>query len=170
MNYPPYLHRVPRLYQKKEDRRRIVKKRENLNEKERTGVNFINILSAVFMSVDIKCAKKTDGLTVFFAILESSRVKTLRKMLVKLTPGGQRPAKESETMFTKWIQIAGQGFSRTPSSYLSHTFFLSLVLKCIPWGVYNFDIFTIASGQPEPFQRKKFKFKKNGNVLKKKKF
>jgi len=33
-----------------------------------------------------KAQKKTDSLTVFFALLESARVKASPKMLVKLTP------------------------------------------------------------------------------------
>jgi len=35
-----------------------------------------------------KSTKKTDGLTVFFALLGSSLIKAARKMLMKLTPEG----------------------------------------------------------------------------------
>jgi hypothetical protein len=39
------------------------------------------------MSADSKSAKKTDSLTVYFAVLGYARVKAVRKMLVKSTPG-----------------------------------------------------------------------------------
>jgi len=51
------------------------------------GVYFINILRAAFTNTDPENAKKTDNFTVFFALLGSTRVKALCKMLVKLTPG-----------------------------------------------------------------------------------
>jgi len=34
-----------------------------------------------------KAQKKTDSMTVFFALLESAHIKAVRKMLVKSTPG-----------------------------------------------------------------------------------
>jgi len=40
--------------------------------------------------------KKTDSLTVFFALLGSAAAKALRKMLVKLTPG---PGSKSPTFY-----------------------------------------------------------------------
>jgi len=40
------------------------------------------------MQEDPKSAKKTERLTVFFALLGSMSVKALSKMLVKLTPNG----------------------------------------------------------------------------------
>ena len=39
------------------------------------------------MLVDPKCAKKTDNLTVFFALLGSTCAKAARKTLMKSTPG-----------------------------------------------------------------------------------
>jgi len=51
------------------------------------GVNFTNILCATFIQADPKSAKKTDSLTVFFALLGYSRVKAWCKMFVKPTPG-----------------------------------------------------------------------------------
>jgi len=42
-------------------------------------VNFTNVLCAAFTCGDPKIAKKTDGLTVFFALLGSVCVKGLRK-------------------------------------------------------------------------------------------
>jgi hypothetical protein len=50
------------------------------------GVNFINILRSAFMHADIKRAKNTVKLLVFFALLESALAKASSKMLVKLTP------------------------------------------------------------------------------------
>jgi len=50
-----------------------------------TGVDFTNILRAVFIRADTK-AQKTDDLTVFFALLGSEQVKDVYKTLVKLTP------------------------------------------------------------------------------------
>jgi len=50
-------------------------------------VNFINVLWAAFSNADPKSAKKTDNLTVFFALLESARLNAARKTLTKLTPG-----------------------------------------------------------------------------------
>jgi len=53
----------------------------------RPGVNFINVLKAAFTLADPKSTKKTDGLTVCFALLGSVLIKASRKMLVKSTPG-----------------------------------------------------------------------------------
>jgi len=50
-----------------------------------SSVNFINVSCAAFTCADPKCAKKIDGLTVFFALLAPSSVKAARKMLVKST-------------------------------------------------------------------------------------
>jgi len=50
------------------------------------GVNFTNILCAVFTSSDPKRAKMTQKSSVLFALLGSARVKASRKMLVKSTP------------------------------------------------------------------------------------
>ncbi len=47
-------------------------------------VNFINVLQAAFTLTDPKSAKKTDNLTVFFALLGSSGAKAACKMLEKL--------------------------------------------------------------------------------------
>jgi len=49
---------------------------------EQPGVDFINILFKAFTRAD----PKIDGLTVFFALLGSVRVKAALEMLVKLTP------------------------------------------------------------------------------------
>jgi len=49
-------------------------------------VNFVNVLRAAFTCTDPKSPKKTDDLTVFFALLVSSCVKGARRMLMKLTP------------------------------------------------------------------------------------
>jgi len=51
-----------------------------------SGVNFTNILCKAFTQADSKNAKKTDGLTVLFALLGSALVKTGLKELVKSTP------------------------------------------------------------------------------------
>jgi len=48
------------------------------------GVNFINVLQAVFTGTDPKSAKKTDKSTVFFVLLGSVRVKASNKRQVKL--------------------------------------------------------------------------------------
>jgi len=45
------------------------------------GVNFINILQAAFTSADPPKAKNTVKLSVFFALLGSSPVKDVSKML-----------------------------------------------------------------------------------------
>jgi hypothetical protein len=52
------------------------------------GVNFTNILRAAFTCTNPKSIKKTDGLTVFFALLGSTNGKAARKILVKSTPVG----------------------------------------------------------------------------------
>jgi hypothetical protein len=44
-----------------------------------TGVNFINVLRAAFAPVEPKSAKKTNNLTVFFALLGSTHVKAANK-------------------------------------------------------------------------------------------
>jgi len=51
------------------------------------GVNFINILQEAFTRTDPESKKKTDNLTVFFALSGSALVKAACKWLVKLTPG-----------------------------------------------------------------------------------
>jgi len=40
-----------------------------------TGVDFTNILCPAFTQTDLKSAKKTDGLTVFFVLLGSAQKK-----------------------------------------------------------------------------------------------
>ncbi len=62
------------------------------------GVNFINILLSAYTCSDPESAKKTDGLTVFFVLLESLSIKAARKMLVKLTPGGPQVDREFGTI------------------------------------------------------------------------
>jgi len=54
-----------------------------------SGVNFTNILRTAFTNADPKSRKKTDGLTVFFALLGSAHIKAAHKMLVKSTQGGE---------------------------------------------------------------------------------
>ncbi len=49
------------------------------------GVNFIDILRAVFACAYPKCTKKTDNLTVIFALPGSVHAKTARRTLMKLT-------------------------------------------------------------------------------------
>jgi len=50
------------------------------------GVNFTNVLRKAF-----RCAEKmTDGLTVFFPLLESARAKAARKTLMTLTPAARQ--------------------------------------------------------------------------------
>jgi hypothetical protein len=50
-----------------------------------TGVDFTNILHAAFRRADPISSKKTNGLTLFYAILGSALVNSASKMLVKLT-------------------------------------------------------------------------------------
>jgi len=47
--------------------------------------DFTNILHAGFTRADLKRAKKTDGLTAFFALLGYSHAKAASKMLVIMT-------------------------------------------------------------------------------------
>jgi hypothetical protein len=49
--------------------------------------DFTNILHEPFTCKDPKSAKKSNCLTVFFALMGSASEKMSRKMLVKLTPG-----------------------------------------------------------------------------------
>ncbi len=49
------------------------------------GLNFNKILQAAFTPADPKSAKKTDDLTVFFALLGSAHIEVARKTFVKLT-------------------------------------------------------------------------------------
>jgi len=49
-------------------------------------VIFINFLRSAFAHSDPKSAKKTDGLTVFFALMRSGRIKADYWMLMKLNP------------------------------------------------------------------------------------
>ena len=50
-------------------------------------VDIYQILHTAFECADPKGAKKTDNLTVFFALLGSVCVKAENKMLVKFSPG-----------------------------------------------------------------------------------
>jgi len=51
-------------------------------------VNFTNILQVAFACADPESAKKkTENVTVFFALLGSAPLKAAHKMLMKLTPG-----------------------------------------------------------------------------------
>jgi len=45
----------------------------------------MNLLKAAFTSLDLKNAKMTIGVTVFFELLGSARVKAACKTLIKLT-------------------------------------------------------------------------------------
>ncbi len=51
------------------------------------GVNFTNILSAVFILADPKSVKNTVKSSVYFGLSGSARVKAARKNLMKLTLG-----------------------------------------------------------------------------------
>jgi len=50
-----------------------------------TRVKFINLLQAAFACADAKSTKKTDNLTVFFALLWSECVKDACRALMRLT-------------------------------------------------------------------------------------
>ena len=50
------------------------------------GVDYTKILCVPFICADPKSTKKTDGLTVYFALLGSALVKAVSKMLVKSKP------------------------------------------------------------------------------------
>jgi len=51
------------------------------------GVNFMNILLAAFMRADPKSLKFQLSRQYLFMLLGSTRLKALRKTLMKLTPG-----------------------------------------------------------------------------------
>jgi len=53
------------------------------------GVNFTNILRTSFTHADPKSGKMTVKSSVLFTLLGSARIKALRKMFVKLSPGMQ---------------------------------------------------------------------------------
>jgi hypothetical protein len=72
---------------------RLDKKRETMLKGNRAGESVRNLgsisptcLREAFTHADPKSFKKTDDLTVFFALLGSAHVKALCKMLMKLTP------------------------------------------------------------------------------------
>ena len=60
--------------------------RVSKRERERVGVNFINILRAAFMHADPESAKKLLDLTVFLGLMGSASVKAACRMLMKLNP------------------------------------------------------------------------------------
>jgi len=62
-----------------------------------TGDNFINVLQAAFEWADPKSVKKTDNLTVYFALSGSARAKAACRTLMKLTPGFPRYMPQIET-------------------------------------------------------------------------
>jgi len=53
-----------------------------------TGVNFTNNLQAAFTRADPKSTKKTDNLTVFFALSGPAHTKAARRMLMTSNPDG----------------------------------------------------------------------------------
>jgi len=65
----------------------IFKWSSSLLDQSTSGVNFTNILCATYTRAIPKAQKKTEGLTIFFALLGSLHVKAARNNLVKLTPG-----------------------------------------------------------------------------------
>ena len=56
------------------------------------GVNFINVFTHSFYAANIPKAQKVIWLDCLFVLLESLSVKTMSKMLVKLTPGVTYPS------------------------------------------------------------------------------
>jgi len=64
--------------------------RNNSKMRETSRFNFINILRKAFTPADPKCAKKSDSLTVFFALLGSAGIKAVQKTMMKLTPSIRR--------------------------------------------------------------------------------
>ncbi len=55
--------------------------------RDRSVVNFINILQAALTRADPKCAKNYVKPSLFFVLLGPTNVKASRETLVKLTPG-----------------------------------------------------------------------------------
>ena len=70
------------------------------------GDNFNNIIRAVFTTQDPKNTKKTNKLSSFFALLGSSKAKAARKMMVKLTPGGDFCMRVKRTIVFEVDQIS----------------------------------------------------------------
>jgi len=66
----------------------------------RSGVNFINIQRTAFMLVDPKSVKNIDNLTVFFTLLGSASVKSVCRMLMKLSPALVKAARKMLVKFT----------------------------------------------------------------------
>ncbi len=90
-------------------------------------VNFVNVLRAAFACTDPESEKKTDGLTVFFVLFESSHVKASSKMLVKLTQDVQNPSSLLLQRTTVWDTFFGLcmfAFSHH-QSLCTHTLFSS---------------------------------------------
>jgi len=56
-----------------------------LVERQRPRANFINLLRAAFACTDLKNAKKTVKLSVFFALLGSAHTKAACRTLMELT-------------------------------------------------------------------------------------
>jgi len=54
------------------------------------GVNFINVQQVAFTIADPKRTKKTDNLTVCFALSGPAQVKAAHRTLMKLTLGRSR--------------------------------------------------------------------------------
>jgi len=52
-----------------------------------SSVNFTNVLSTTFKQGDPESVKKTNNLTVFFALSGSARVEAAGRVLMKLTRG-----------------------------------------------------------------------------------
>jgi len=82
------------LFCEKKNQLKLLLARQLINQSSQTlselasssGVNIINILWAEFTCTDHKSAKKTDSLTVFFALMGSAHIKAAHRMLINLTP------------------------------------------------------------------------------------
>jgi len=69
-----------------------------------TGVDFTNIFTPSFCTHGAQNYKKTDDLTVHFTLLGSTRVKAVRRTLMKLSPGRSRYL-SSHTFAYSWLNI-----------------------------------------------------------------
>ncbi len=90
------------------------------------GLNFINVLSTAFTSVDPKSVKRYWWLDWVLMILGSTRVKAVRRTLMKSTP---EPRNSSQQLLEEKVQCSSAAkFSVMTIS--TSSFFLSNIYKC----------------------------------------
>jgi len=96
-------------------------------KKKKPGLNFIKVLHTTFAHADPKSVKKTVKLLIFFTLLESTSVKAVRRMLMKLSPVRHKIRRRDQL----WQKISKS--ISTKLGYYQKTFLSLLYLTIKNW-------------------------------------